>query len=766
MKTKLIRNWASLLGVAFTTQLHADLLNPTNFASLGTFDVTNGAYVIDTDALTISGTNGVLFTGVMDNQGGQADSFGPGTSVTNVGPLGIPYIAVFTFDDLALDGTATFTVTGHRALALLSQGDALINVALSLNGKAGGGLDGLAGGTVFLPGGAGGAGGFAGGSAGGYYPSPGTPYQQPQYHKPGDGPGGGPGFYESNFSVNYAAASGSFGSVGLMDSSNQTGVAYGDLTGVLQGGSGGGGDLASLSPEWLVYPGSGGGGALEIVAVGLLNIASAAKLQADGGRDYTYGYADFGGAGSGGGIRLGGRSLVVSGSVAADSQGWGGGGRILLRGLAARYQAGFDIGSVVPAGVSVRCLSNNLVPPYTLTNNITITNRVLQGHVHLEFGTFDISAGTSYELGQVAMSQAATTNQPAVDLSGTSDLTVEGTLTVPAGGIAYSHSIELRGLAAKITGADPLALTGPLSGEGSVQAPLAVLTGGSISVGTGQELAFTQPVTNVAGTFINDIGGTLTFAGDGNGATDDGLLNHGSLNLINAVVNGDVHSPSNSTVNVAGTATFNGLFKGGAGFSGTQNLVTFNGGYEPGDSPAAVSFGGSVAFGSGNTLTMELAGTNAGAQYDQLNIGDTATFGGTLDVVLIDGFVPAAGRVFHLINAGARLGSFATISLPDLPGGLEWQNSLAADGTITVIAPGGSGPQFSSVVLSGLGLIFAGTGGVTNGSYVLLSSTNLATPLINWIPVSTNPFDASGNFLLTNTINPARPREFYRLELQ
>jgi hypothetical protein len=57
--------------------------------------------------------------------------------VTNVGPLGIPYIAVFTFDDLSLDGTATFTVTGHRALALLSRGDALINVALSLNGKAG-----------------------------------------------------------------------------------------------------------------------------------------------------------------------------------------------------------------------------------------------------------------------------------------------------------------------------------------------------------------------------------------------------------------------------------------------------------------------------------------------------------------------------------------------------------------------------------------------------------------------------------------------------
>ena len=109
--------------------------------------MTNGAYVIDTDALTISEVNGgstnLLFTGVIDDQGGQADSFGPGGAVTNVGPLGIPYIAVFTFDDLALDGTATFTVTGHRALALFSHGNAYINVALSLNGKTGGTIYGL-----------------------------------------------------------------------------------------------------------------------------------------------------------------------------------------------------------------------------------------------------------------------------------------------------------------------------------------------------------------------------------------------------------------------------------------------------------------------------------------------------------------------------------------------------------------------------------------------------------------------------------------------
>ncbi len=242
-------------------------------------------------------------------------------------------------------------------------------------------------------------------------------------------------------------------------------------------------------------------------------------------------------------------------------------------------------------------------------------------------------------------------------------------------------------------------------------------------------------------------------------------MNHGSLNLINAVVNGDVRSPTNSTINVAGTATFNGPFKGAASFSGTQNLVTFNGGYEPGDSPAAVSFGGSVAFGSGGTLTMELGGTNAGTHYDQLNVNATGTFGGTLDVVLIDSFVPAAGQVFQLFNVANQLGSFVTVNLPALDAGLVWDNQIGANGAIAVVAPPGGGPQFGNVTLSGSDLIFSGTGGAANGDYVVLSSTNVAAPLLNWLPISSNLFDASGNFLFTNPINPARPQEFYRLRL-
>lgn len=726
----------------------ADVLDPLDFTSLGKFNVTNGGYIIDTDALTISQTNGVatnlLFTGVIDNQGGQADSFGPGPAVTNIGPLGIPHIAVFTFDELGLDGTAIFTVTGQRALALLSHDNALVNVPLSLNGKLGTSsqFPFIQTSDFEISGGAGGAGGFAGGNA--IFKTAGI-QKLPQ---PGVGPGGGPSHKGNTVII---AASGSFGSIGAESIVNATGPGYGNLNGLLQGGSGGGCAWYVNIPTDRCETGSGGGGALEINAVRLLQIGPAAVLQANGAVG-TFVSGTYGGSGSGGGIRLAARQLLLDGAATADSLGNGGGGRILLRGLTGKPFT-TDLASVSLDNLSVKSFTAPFLPAFA---------RVLQGVITIELARSEVVAGDSYELGAI-VSQAATTNQPAVELRIT-DLVGTGTITIPAGGITYPYPIELRGAVAQITGSDPLALTAPLSGTGNVAVPVTVLAGGSISVNSGNELAFTQPVTNAAGAFINTINGTLTFAGDGNGATDDGLLNSGTLNLINAVVNGDVRSPAGSTINVAGSATFNGHFKGAASFSGTQNLVTFNGGYEPGDSPAAVSFGGSVAFGSGSSLTLELGGNSAGTHYDQLNVAATATFGGTLNVVLINGFGPAAGQVFQLFNAADQAGSFATVNLPALAPGLAWDNQIGADGSLAVVAAPGGGPQFGSVTRSGGDLIFSGTGGAANGDYVVLSSTNVAAPLLNWLPVTSNLFDASGNFNFTNPINPARPQEFYRLK--
>jgi hypothetical protein len=75
---------------------------------------------------------------------------------------------------------------------------------------------------------------------------------------------------------------------------------------------------------------------------------------------------------------------------------------------------------------------------------------------------------------------------------------------------------------------------------------------------------------------------------------------------------------------------------------------------------------------------------------------------------------------------------------------------------------GGSGPTISTTTVSGGQLIFSGTGGVANGNYAVLTSTNLANP--NWVSVTTNQFDNTGAFHVTNSITSGTPQQFYRIQ--
>ena len=72
--------------------------------------------------------------------------------------------------------------------------------------------------------------------------------------------------------------------------------------------------------------------------------------------------------------------------------------------------------------------------------------------------------------------------------------------------------------------------------------------------------------------------------------------------------------------------------------------------------------------------------------------------------------------------------------------------------------------MINRVVMSGNNLIFSGTNGTLSGNYVVLTSTNLNEPLMNWLALMTNAFDANGAFQVTNAIVPGTPRQFYCLQ--
>jgi hypothetical protein len=77
-------------------------------------------------------------------------------------------------------------------------------------------------------------------------------------------------------------------------------------------------------------------------------------------------------------------------------------------------------------------------------------------------------------------------------------------------------------------------------------------------------------------------------------------------------------------------------------------------------------------------------------------------------------------------------------------------------------------PAIDGFSLSGTNVLLDVTNGYIGGTYYLLTSTNVATPLSLWSPVSTNVLDASGNFSLTVTNGRAAnvPRQFYIFRVQ
>ena len=66
-------------------------------------------------------------------------------------------------------------------------------------------------------------------------------------------------------------------------------------------------------------------------------------------------------------------------------------------------------------------------------------------------------------------------------------------------------------------------------------------------------------------------------------------------------------------------------------------------------------------------------------------------------------------------------------------------------------------------VLNGTNLVINGANGTPFNSVFLLTSTNLALPMIQWVHLNTNSFDFIGNVSFTNATRSGEPQRYYRL---
>ncbi len=102
----------------------------------------------------------------------------------------------------------------------------------------------------------------------------------------------------------------------------------------------------------------------------------------------------------------------------------------------------------------------------------------------------------------------------------------------------------------------------------------------------------------------------------------------------------------------------------------TGNLDNASGAVSLGSTPGKASISGTYAQGSAASLSLKVGGSNAGTQYDQLAVGGAATLAGTLNLSLIDGFVPANGESFAALTSASRSGAFGSVVQTRVDGGV------------------------------------------------------------------------------------------------
>ena len=151
-------------------------------------------------------------------------------------------------------------------------------------------------------------------------------------------------------------------------------------------------------------------------------------------------------------------------------------------------------------------------------------------------------------------------------------------------------------------------------------------------------------------------------------------LGSGTLNI-----NNDLNTGGGSVVVVAGVLSGSGTVAG--------DLTNTGGTVAPGNSPGVLEIAGDYAQSADGSLLVEIAGTDPGSEFDMLQVDGSAELAGELVVVFIESYQPTLGDNFDILDFGSLIGTFDTVNLPALSGGLAWDASaLYSSGSLAVTA--------------------------------------------------------------------------------
>ncbi len=232
-----------------------------------------------------------------------------------------------------------------------------------------------------------------------------------------------------------------------------------------------------------------------------------------------------------------------------------------------------------------------------------------------------------------------------------------GTANVLAGTTTFA-ALEITG--GSLSGAGTLNVTASLNQSGGSQSGGGTTVLASGATGTLGAVSVGRNLTNL---------GTL----DLSGTSISGLFtNSGTVNVTGSVdASGGMQQdaglttvPAGQTLGVgSGLVLAGGTLMGGGTISG--NVINSAGTVAPGASPGILTINGDYTQGPSGTLAVDVGGTIAGSEYDQLVVNGDAFLDGNLSTTLFGSYTPLPGDSYTFIVASGTIsGSFANLSQP------------------------------------------------------------------------------------------------------
>jgi hypothetical protein len=309
-------------------------------------------------------------------------------------------------------------------------------------------------------------------------------------------------------------------------------------------------------------------------------------------------------------------------------------------------------------------------------------------------GSFSLSGGASFT------TAGKFNNAGMLNIGNGSNFVVNGNLanlsgtTLTGGVYSIAGTLQFNG-ANIVTNAANVTLDGSSAqiideNENNGLANLAANTSaGKFTLAGAKNLSVSGPTFSNAGVFTIGAGSTFTV---GNGGSSDNAVAY-SQSGGTTTVDGTLASASTTSgaqLNLDGGALF------GTGTIGSKTqlfAVSDASTITPGNSATTtgkLTIDGTYAQAANGTLDISIAGSKAGAQYDQLDASSSVSLasGSTLNVQLLDRFVPAIGTTFDILNAASLSGTFTKVNGLAINSSEHFSVSYKGDEVILTVVSG------------------------------------------------------------------------------